>query len=326
MLVRKIVFIIAGMCAATVLAAETPAAHEAAATAGRSEHAAHAGNGRGGEHMQPQAARGWTSYPLIVRAMTKGMNERGAPIMMVTKNFQPDKRSAYAPSGDAPRELEMTLGGAQLEPLPEVGNYYWITAREELDDKIIVASTSHYFTSPGPAPAKMLLMKKHELELIPQPLPREHGRYRENEDWKFLLRYNGQPLPNQTVNLETQNGSKASFTSDAQGIATVHFPEDFKQAAAKKEGGGGHDHGPRSVPFVLETEYAAGGKQYVTAFNYVYGADAYTGRSLAWGTGFTLFGMLLASPLLRRKPDAKKLKPAEPDCMQAADTETAKGE
>jgi hypothetical protein len=324
MQLRKIVFIIAGMYAATVLATEVPAAHETAATAGHGERAAHAGNGRSGEHAQ--AARGWTSYPLIVRAMTKGMNERNAPVMMVTKNFQPGKRSAYAPSGDAPRDLTMTLAGAQLEPLPKVGNYYWLTAREEQGDKIIVASTSYYFTSPGPAPTKMLLAQKHELELIPQPLPREHGRYRENEDWKFLLRYNGQPLPNQMVNLETQNGSKASFVSDAQGVAFVHFPADFKQATEKKEGGGGHDHGPRNVPFVLETEYTVNGKQYVTAFNSTYSADAYTGRSLVWGTGFTLFGMLLASPLLRRKPDAKKAKTAVPGNTQTANTETAKGE
>ena len=291
------------------------------------EHAEH--RVRGGEHAQHgqrPAAREWTSYPLLMRAMTKGSEQRGAPVLMVTKNIQPDKYAAHPPSGDAPRDLELTLGGAKLEALPEVGNYYWVTAREEQGDRITVASTTHYFSNPGPAPTKMLLTQKHELELIPQPLPREHGRYRENEDWKFQLRYNGQPLPNRMVNLETQNGSKNSFSSDAEGIVTVRFPADFKPAAPKKEGGGGHDHGPRSVPFVLQTEYAVNGKQYITAFNSTYSADAYAGRSLAWGTGFTLFGMLLASPLLRRKADTRKTKAAAPDNAQAANTNTAKGE
>ncbi|MDD5181268.1 MAG: hypothetical protein PHT15_08425, partial [Gallionellaceae bacterium] len=265
-------------------------------------------------------------YPLLVRAMAKGKDERGASVMMVAKNFQPDKRSAYPPSGDAPYDLEMTLGGAKLEALPKVGNYYWVTAREEQGDKIIVAATSYYFSNPGPAPTQMLLTRKNELELIPQPLPREHNSYRENEDWKFLLRFDGQPLPGQIIKLETQNGGKASFTSDAQGIATVRFPEDFKQAAEKKEGGGGHDHGPRRASFVLETEYAANGKQYVTAFNSTYAPDAYNGRSLALGAGFTLFGMMLASPMLRRKPEAKKTKAAAPDNGQANSDETRQGE
>lgn len=269
----------------------------------------HAGHGDGGEHAQhgqPQAAHEWTSHPLIVRATTKGADERGAPVMMIAKNFQPDNLFAYAPSGDAPRDLERTPGGAKLEALPKVGNYYWVTAREEQGDRITVASTSYYFSNPGPAPGQMLLAQKHELELIPQPLPREHNSYRENEDWKFLLRFNGQPLPDQVIKLETKNGSKVTFTSDAQGIATVRFPEDFKQVAEKREGGGGHDHGPRRAPFVLETEYATNGKQYLTAFNSTYSPDAYTGRSLALGAGFTLFGMVLASPMLRRKPGASK--------------------
>ncbi len=265
---------------------------------------AHAEQSSGEAHHHGQP-RSWTAYPLINRAMAKGMDERGSTVLLATKNFQPGRLTAYAPSGAAPYDLSPTLAGAQLDPLPKVGNYYWVTAREEQGDRVTVASTAYYFSNPGPAPTKTLLATKHELEIVPQPLPREHNGYRENEEWKFLLRYNGQPLPNQVVRLQTQNGSQASFTSDAEGIARVRFPADFAQGEEPKEGGGAHAQGPRRASFVLEAEHADNGKQYVTAFNYTYGPDAYATRSLGWGAGFALLGMALAAPLLRSRKAAK---------------------
>lgn len=274
----------------------------------------HSGHDHGGDHGEQgrQGAREWTTYPLVERAMGKGMDERSA-VLLNSKNLNPDKLLSYAPNGSGAQELERTLSGAKLTPLPKVGNYYWVAAREEQADKVVVATTAYYFGNPdGPGPTKMLLVRKNELELIPQPLPRAHSNYRENEDWKFLLRFNGEPLPGQTVRLETQNGSKLSFTSDAQGMVSVRFPADYRPADEKKEGGDGWQNRMprRAAAFVLETEHTESGKQYVTAFNYSYGPDAYTTRSLAWGAGFALFGMVLASPLLRRNAGSRKDKAA----------------
>ena len=62
-----------------------------------------------------------------------------------------------------------------------------------------MASTAYVFRQPRPGADQMLLEQKHELEIIPQPLPREHGSWRESEKWQFLLRFNGQPLANKAV-------------------------------------------------------------------------------------------------------------------------------
>ncbi len=78
---------------------------------------------------------------------------------------------------------------------------------------------------------------RHELEIVPDPLPREHGRYRESEKWRFLVRFNGQPLPGQPVTLETEFGTRTSFTTDAAGFATVLFPRDFKPAGKVEDHG-----------------------------------------------------------------------------------------
>lgn len=250
----------------------------------------------------PHAGHGmreWTHYPLLQRKMSKDMNMQTPPLLNV-RNLQADRFDAWASNGTPVPNLPVSLGGAELRSLPKIGNYYWVTAREESPEKVVVASTAYYFSNPGPAPRAMLLQSKHELEIIPQPLPREHSSYRANEDWKFLLRFSGRPLPGQKVQLQTANGSQAEFVSDAQGIVNVHFPDDYASAGTAPAGES-HRHGPRRADFVLATEYAADGRQYLTAFNYGYGPDAYSTRNLVWGGGFAVLGMLLASPLLRRK-------------------------
>jgi hypothetical protein len=145
----------------------------------------------------------------------------------------------------------------------------------------------------------MFMTQKHELEIVPQPYPREHSRYRANGDWKFLVRFNGQPLSGQKIVLETSNGSRRELASDAQGIVVASIPDDFKAEAEGKEGG--HGHGRPGADFVLATEYVESGKTYLTAFNAGYGKNAFDQRSIAMGLGFTLLGMIGAVPLLRHR-------------------------
>ena len=57
-----------------------------------------------------------------------------------------------------------------------------------------MASTVWYASNPGPAPSEWLARVRSELEIVPDPLPREHAHYRESEKWRFIVRYAGQPL------------------------------------------------------------------------------------------------------------------------------------
>jgi hypothetical protein len=245
--------------------------------------------------------REWTKYPLITPMMGRGGDR--AVAKLAVKNFQPAELEVFAAEGPADRlrrQFPVTPEGTQIEAVtPKVGNYHWVSAREEVEGKVTVASTATYFSNPGEAPTALLLKQKYELEIIPQPLPREHGSYRESDKWKFLLRFNGQPLANKELKLETEFGTRTAFTSDANGMVTVLFPLDFKPADPAKA----HDQhmGPRKGKFVLAAEHDEGGKHYLTAFNYAYAPDAATGKSLMAGAGFGVFGMLLAAPLLRRK-------------------------
>ncbi|MCX8087333.1 MAG: DUF4198 domain-containing protein [Rhodocyclaceae bacterium] len=261
------------------------------------------------DHSQPPPAtpaaqpapRAWTSQPLLL----PGRNPRGerAAALLRPQGIDVSHLTVYAPEGPSERRrVDYPVGpnGARIESAtPKIGNYHWVIAREETPELVKVASTAWYFGNPGASPRALLKEVKHELEIVPDPLPREHGSYRESEKWRFLVRFMGQPLANQPLTLETEFGSRSTALTDAAGIATVLFPRDFKPAEKGKADDGGH--GPRRAKFVLFTAQEAEGRRYLTAFNHTYGEDLDRNRSLGWGAVFGLAGMLAATPLLRRR-------------------------
>lgn len=246
------------------------------------------------------AIREWTRLPLLSPAMQRG--ERGGASLR-PQGIEPAEVMVYAAGGpDERRRVAYPVGpdGVKIESVaPKIGNYHWVVARQEGDTDVRIASTVWYFSNPGPAPTEMLKQTKHELEIVPFPLPREHSTYREAEKREFLVRWNGAPLAGKTLTLETEFGSRSSYVTDARGIATVLFPRDIRES--KGRGGEESMMGPQRGKFVLGTEHEADGKRYLTAFNYTYSPDPARTRSLVWGAAFGVLGMVAALPLLRRR-------------------------
>lgn len=286
------------------------------------EHASHAG--AVGAARMSTAARpaAWTAFPTLKTKMSGDSRER-REIIVIPQNMAANRIDAYSndiEDAQAQRLLALDMAGARLGK-PGIGGFHWLAAREEQGDKVRVASVIHFSSERGGKnPAALFMLRKNELEIIPQPYPREHSRYRANERWKFLVRFNGKPLPGHKVFLETANGSKVELHSDAQGVITLLVPDDFR---AEENKAGGHDHGRRSADFVLATEHAEGGRNYLTAFNASYGADALDKRSLAMGLGFTLLGMIGAVPLLRQRKPAKQAADIKPSTDETAKNERA---
>lgn len=246
----------------------------------------------------PGEARSWTQQPLLLPAGKRGERE-AAQVRVV--GITTETLAVHAPDalvGALPREFPLVDGVAAIAPASsKVGNYHWLVAREETPASVRVATTAWYFGNPGPSPKALLARPKHELEIVPDPLPREHGSYRESEKWRFVVRQDGKPLAGQALLLETEFGSRSRFVTDQDGAVIVLIPRDFRPAANEKAAG----HGRPSARFVLSTEAQVGERHYLTAFNANYGPDAERGRSLAWGAGFCLAGMLAATPLMRRR-------------------------
>ena len=240
----------------------------------------------------------WSTRPLLL-PLGGGSGERGT-LRYRGVGLETPALTVFGPApGVAPVVLASRDGVFNVHQNdPKVGNYHWLQARDETEGEVRVATTVAYFSNPGPAPTALLAQAKSELELVPEPLPREHGQYRESEKWTFLVRFQGQPLTNQPLLLETEAGSRMPLASDAQGRVRVLFPRDMTRSA---ESGAGDGHGRgRPGAFVLSTLHEAGGRRYLTAFNGSYGPDPERTRSLAAGAGFGLLGMVLATPLLRR--------------------------
>jgi hypothetical protein len=237
----------------------------------------------------------WSHAP---RLLSAGRGRSAQPLQLL--DIHADQVSVFAPGGPAAqrtRQVPVRSGRVDITPAaPMMGNYHWVQAREASAGMVHVAATAVYFANPGPAPTALLAEPRSELEIVPSPLPREHGHYRESERWHFLVRWQGAPLAGQAVTLETAHGSRSRAVSDAEGRITVLFPRDFYPEAA---GAGGH--GRSGAPFVLWTERHEAGLHYLSSFSDQYHPDPDRSRSLAWGAGFGLFGMALAVPLLRRK-------------------------
>ncbi|MDR0776583.1 MAG: DUF4198 domain-containing protein [Azonexus sp.] len=254
------------------------------------------------EHRQPTGERGsgrgsggrggWTAQPLLL--LERG-DERASTTLRVRGPKVPSV-TVFGPAGGE-QEFQLVDGRAKIQVANTgIGNYHWLQVRDEKEQHVGVATTVWYSSLAGPSPRRLLETRHSELEIVPTPLPREHANYRESEKWRFMVRYEGQPLAEQRLLLETENGSRSAFVTDAQGVATVLFPRDF----AGKPGRSGHGPRPRAG-FVLSTEHVVGERHFVTTFNTVYGEDIDRGRSLGWGAAFGVFGMLSALPLLRRR-------------------------
>lgn len=246
------------------------------------------------------AAREWTKQPLLLPVMGQRGDRSSAAVR--PNGIEAGEIVVFAADGPEERKrMAYPVGpeGAKFQSAgPRVGNYHWVVARQESDAEVRVASTAWYFSNPGEAPTALLAQPRHELEIIPDPLPREHGSYRESEKWRFLVRWQGKPLANQPVVMETEFGSRSSVLTNAEGYATIVFPRDFRPPREGEQGGHG---GPRRAKFVLATEKEESGRRYLTAFNYTYSPDLERERSLGWGAAFGLVGMVAALPLLRRR-------------------------
>lgn len=254
------------------------------------DHAAHGGPPAGGDRTA------WTKHPLLVPA--RGDRGDRQLVRLVPRNFAPAAVSVLGPAEDSrPEHVAVREDGASFRAARGSGNYYWASARTESNAEVLTASTVHYFSNPGPAPTALLTRPKGELELIPERLPREHAHYRETEEWPFLVRFRGRPLEGAVIRLETEPGTMDAFRTDADGIARVRFPQDMKRVASRDEVRAHHGR-PRAA-FVLSVDHRAGGRRYLTAFNYHYAPYAYDGRHLGAGIGFALLGGVLALPFVR---------------------------
>ena len=264
-----------------------------ASTGANAQHAGHGGAPKG-----PSAPE-WTGLPMVV----SGGGFSRAAVKYQTYNMHAMEGSTYASydgQGDEALEAATTSvavdeNGALSVKMMGTGGYYLVRVMGHgPQGEIATAMTLKYFSNPGPAPRDLLNASRTGFEIAPAVLPREHGHYREGEEnWPFIVRMDGKPMAGLPVVLETSNGTKAEYTTDADGIVKILIPEDFKDIPKDQ-----WNHGrPPSSKFVI----AARNGGLLATYNDSYSMGAFAAKNLWAGVGFAVLGMAFAVPLVRRR-------------------------
>jgi len=162
------------------------------------------------------------------------------------------------------RPLGIDHGAALLKP-SGMDNYHLLYAVREGTGVHETALRYHYLNGKpsGQSPAELIFAVKAPLEIVPAPLTREHARYLSETTAAFIIRYQGKPLANQTVMLETSNGTHLDNTSDARGRISFTLPDDFHHVAV------GRDNNP-PADFFLVTRHGDNGIEYRTSLSAAY--------------------------------------------------------
>ncbi len=198
------------------------------------------------------------------------------------------------------RELEPKMGMITLPPTG-VDNYHAIVVERDWGSAVDAIVRYEYMRGKpsGESPVKLLSAVKTPVEIVPDPLPREHHRYYSRAEATFILRYKDQVLTNHPVMLQTGNGSSLNRVSDSQGRVVFQIPDDFSDVVP-----GERDR--RGAELSVSTEYQADGVQYNSALTAEYRVSPEHWQSKPWGVAVAGIGFVFGGFLTRRVARNKK--------------------
>lgn len=188
-------------------------------------------------------------------------------------------------------------------PKPPMGGYYAMVA--EVNTSEATYSAIRYLSLHGrPAgisPTKLTALPKTMLEIVPSPLHREHDRYTGSKSYRFIAMFEGKPLANTAIVLETHNSAPQTFTTDAKGVAEITLPNDFKNVTSDRRSN-------KPSEFLLTLRHDTEDKHYVTTFSMPYSANPNDfWQSQEWGAGAIFIGFF-GGLLIYRRQNAKGVK------------------
>jgi hypothetical protein len=181
-------------------------------------------------------------------------------------------------------------------PKPSMAGYYAMVA--EGNDTNGSFSAIRYLSLHGRpckvSPTKLTALPKTDLEIVPDPLHREHDRYTASKSYRFLLRFQGKPLANTAVTLETHDTPAHTYTTDQTGAFAISLPNDFKNVKV-----GRSENKPSE--FLLSTHHRDGEHLYKTSLSMPYSLNPNDfWQSQSYGTGMIMIGFLGGLVFYRR--------------------------
>ncbi len=169
-----------------------------------------------------------------------------------------------------------------------VDNYHAIVAKRTEGKLTENAIRYHYARGKpsGHSSTELTTANKGILEIVPEPIPREHFHYHSDQTWDFIVRFQGLPVANQKVILKTDHGNQVEATTGENGRVSLHIPDDFPNVVAG-------ERDKRSAEFTISTRYTEGDHIYQSTLNADYRVNPHHWHSLSMGVGVVAIGMLV---------------------------------
>lgn len=162
-------------------------------------------------------------------ASKHGGHGKGESAMFALMNTEGNSSAHIILPDLSEKPLSFKLNTVML-PKPSMGGYYAMIS--EGNDANGTFSAIRYLSLHGRpckvSPTHLTALPKTNLEIIPNPLHREHDRYTASKSYRFLLHFQGQPLANATITMETHDTQAQTYTTDGAGEFSITLPNDFK--------------------------------------------------------------------------------------------------
>lgn len=150
----------------------------------------------------------------------------------------------------------------------------------------------------GRSPSELTALSKSDLEIIPDPLPREHWHYKAGMQAAFIIHYKGEPVTPAKVSLSTSNASILQSNTDSQGRVVFNLPDDFAETLA-----GNNANKPGEI--LIHVKHSDNQKQYASWLSADYEVNPAHWRKTDLGimvaSGGFIFGVLMTGLGFRKE-------------------------
>jgi hypothetical protein len=145
----------------------------------------------------------------------------------------------------------------------------------------------------GESPKKVIRSHKLPLEIVPDPMVREHWRFYSQNTHRFQILFNEKPLSNSWVILKTSNDSTIELASDQDGFVEFTLPDDFSDIKPGRRAN-------KPAEFMLRTAHVDGDKTYTTNFTESYSVNPSHWNSNLGGVITLSLGFLSGIVIMRK--------------------------
>lgn len=145
----------------------------------------------------------------------------------------------------------------------------------------------------GESPKKVINSHKLPLEIVPEPMIREHWRFYSQNTHRFKVLFNEKPLPETWVILKTSNGTTVELMTDLEGYVDFTLPDDFSDIKPGRRAN-------KPAEFLLRTAHVDSNKTYKTNFSARYSVNPSHWNSNLGGVITLSLGFLSGIVIMRK--------------------------